>query len=257
MNFPFFKYHGTGNDFIIIDNRKGLFSGIEESQVAEMCHRRFGVGADGLILLSPSPTDAFFMDYFNSDGKRSSMCGNGGRCIVKFAEKLGMFSSKVSFSAIDGIHEAILTDAGVKLKMNMPSGFQLIDAQSSFIDTGSPHYVTFLQDGLGTFDVKKEGAKIRYSLPWNEKGTNVNFVEVLSDNALSVRTYERGVEDETWSCGTGVTAVAEIWSRLHPEAKQPITLHTPGGKLWVHTEKEKEPWLEGPAVFVFEGEWCR
>ena len=257
MNIPFHKYHGTGNDFIMIDNRERVFPSEDFDLIAALCHRRFGIGADGLILLNLHPDYDFEMDYFNSDGRRSSMCGNGGRCIVEFARSLGVIENKARFIAIDGEHEAVMTEFGVKLKMTLPKGFQELANGDHWIDTGSPHYVRFEEEDLKTLDVFSLGRTIRNTEPWKAEGTNVNFVKLLAPGCAEVRTYERGVEDETWSCGTGVTAVAEIIARTQPESHQegePILLKTPGGDLRVHVAAGKEPWLEGPAVKVFEGD---
>lgn len=252
MKIPFKKYHGTGNDFVMIDNRKNILSGAETDFFAAICHRRFGIGADGVILLNLHADYDFEMDYFNSDGNRSSMCGNGGRCLVQFATDLGLIQDQATFIAVDGEHEAILTENGVKLKMTAPHGFRKISDQDYWLHTGSPHYVRFLDAPLHDFDVFGTGKAIRYNDEWRAEGTNVNFVHVLENGIAEVRTYERGVEDETWSCGTGVTAVASIMAKVLENQPQKIQLKTPGGNLQVHTGEF--PWLEGPAQFVFEGE---
>lgn len=252
MKIPFRKYHGTGNDFVMIDNRGKLLSGSETAFFGEICHRRFGIGADGVILLNSHAEYDFEMDYFNSDGNRSSMCGNGGRCLVQFAADLGVIKDQAKFIAIDGEHEARLTDRGVLLKMTAPFGFRKINAEDYWLHTGSPHYVRFLPSPLADFDVVGEGKAIRYNDEWREEGTNVNFVHVLENGVAEVRTYERGVEDETWSCGTGVTAVASIMKEVLEDQPSKIQLRTPGGELHVHTGDL--PSLEGPAAFVFAGE---
>lgn len=249
----FFKYHGTGNDFILVDNRSGAFTRTDEASVAALCHRRFGIGADGLILLAQASGYDFQMDYFNSDGRRSSMCGNGGRCITHFAMKIGLVKDQARFLAVDGPHEAHATDRGIRLKMGSPS--PVTNAGNDYVvNTGSPHFVRFVKEGIESLDVKKEGAAIRYSTPYADSGINVNFARPLPDGSLRVRTYERGVEDETWSCGTGVTAVAVVHAHLNPAISSPVSLHTPGGPLWVHFAPSGEWWLEGAAVCVFEGE---
>jgi diaminopimelate epimerase len=253
MVIRFYKYHGTGNDFILVDNREGILKGDENSFFAAMCHRRLGIGADGVILLNPHPGYDFEMDYFNSDGHRSSMCGNGGRCIVQLAADLGLIQGRARFLAIDGPHEAMLTGSAVKLRMGMPQGFREWKEGHYWIHTGSPHYVQLLKTPVAGYDVVAHGRAIRNSEPWKDEGTNVNFVQVIGPSEAHVRTYERGVEDETWSCGTGVTAVAEVLARLFPKASPTKTLHTPGGTLRVHTSHGAEPWLEGAATFVFEG----
>ncbi|MEM0996423.1 MAG: diaminopimelate epimerase [Bacteroidota bacterium] len=249
----FYKYHGTGNDFVLVDNRAGELRGDEYDYYAGLCHRRFGIGADGVILLNSHAELDFEMDYFNSDGRRSSMCGNGGRCIVKFAERLGLIRERAHFLAIDGPHEAIVGGLGVKLKMGMPQGYRAINATDYWIDTGSPHYVRFLDQKVADLDVFAEGRAIRNQPEYRAAGTNVNFANVRSDQ-LDVRTYERGVEDETWSCGTGVTAVASVYAQREGIAEAAIGIHTPGGRLKVHVNSGAAPWLEGPAEFVFSGE---
>ena len=253
MKIPFSKYHGTGNDFVLIDNRLRPLSGDEVDAFAAICHRRFGIGADGVILLNAHADYDFEMDYFNSDGNRSSMCGNGGRCIVQFAHDLGIIADQAHFLAVDGPHFAHITEGSVKLKMGMPHDFRELPTGDFFIHTGSPHLVHFLPMGLDQYDVAGQGRAIRYSEPWAAEGTNVNFVEGLAKGRAAVRTYERGVEDETWSCGTGVTAVAEIMKRISNDQPDLIVLETPGGELRVHLSPQEAPWLEGPAKFVFQG----
>ena len=253
MEIPFYKYHGTGNDFILVDNRKQLLTGNENAWFAAICHRRFGIGADGVILLNAHAHYDFEMDYFNSDGNRSSMCGNGGRCIVRFAADLGIVADEANFLAIDGEHVAMIGTDEVKLKMGIPTGFQVLEEDHYWIHTGSPHYVQLLGNPVAEHDVVAHGRAIRNSEPWKMEGTNVNFVQTLSDHEAHVRTYERGVEDETWSCGTGVTAVAEVMAKIFPDSPSVKILHTPGGTLKVHTQEGAAPWLQGPATFVFKG----
>ncbi|MCL4105604.1 UNVERIFIED_CONTAM: hypothetical protein GTU68_057479, partial [Idotea baltica] len=245
---------GTGNDFVLFDNREGVISNDASDFFAQLCHRRFGIGADGVILLNASEAYDFEMFYVNADGHPSSMCGNGGRCIVAFAAFLGIIKAETRFLAIDGPHEARIHGQNVLLKMGLPHGFRPLDNGDHWIDTGSPHYVQFHEDGEAqAFDAVGKGRAIRTSEPWRAEGTNVNFVWTKGPDQLYVRTYERGVEDETWSCGTGVSAVAEIYSRLHERSKTVVELETPGGTLKVHVEEGKAPWLEGPAVQVFKG----
>lgn len=253
MEIPFFKYHGTGNDFVLVDNRERLLQGDEHAFFASICHRRFGIGADGVILLNLHPDYDFEMDYFNSDGQRSSMCGNGGRCIVQLAHDLDIVGEQARFLAVDGEHVATIGEGKVKLKMGLPHGYQQIADNDHWIHTGSPHYVRFIDSDLAAYDVVGIGRALRSAAPWGQAGTNVNFVQVLAPDRVAVRTYERGVEDETWSCGTGVTAVAEVLKRIHPEAPYVIHLQTPGGNLVVHLGDAQAPWLEGPARFVFKG----
>lgn len=257
---PFCKYHGTGNDFIMIDNRSKNFVLGSPDQLAILCDRRFGIGADGLILLEESDTKDFKMIYFNADGKEGSMCGNGGRCTTAFAHAIGLIEKSTTFEAVDGDHEARIlekTDQGsiVSLKMN---DVLIIERESNnyILDTGSPHYITFVKNAAET-DVFGEGKKIRYNSRFKEKGINVNFIEP-GNGTLKIRTYERGVEDETWSCGTGSVAAALA---LELEGKtisgKPVEVITKGGKLWVDFTRNDDVfsdiWLTGPAVKVFEG----
>lgn len=257
MNIKFSKYHGTGNDFIIIDNRS-LKIKPKTEWIAKICHRRFGIGADGLMLLEKSGNYDFSMKYYNADGNEGTMCGNGGRCIVAFANNLGIIKSFAKFSAIDGKHSAKIlnhekSDFLVDLKMQNVEDINIYD-DNYFINTGSPHYVNFVEN-LDNFDVFKEGRIIRYSEDFMPDGTNVNFVEIKGEN-LFVRTYERGVENETYSCGTGVTASAIAFSLRENKIVQNIA--TRGGKLSVKFEKEGNSFINihliGPANFVFEGE---
>jgi diaminopimelate epimerase len=255
MKLHFHKYHGTGNDFILIDNRKGDVSGDQTDRFHSLCDRHFGIGADGVILLCSDAETDFRMDYFNSDGGRSTMCGNGGRCIVEFARKLGVVSEHAKFMAIDGLHEAWVTDLGIRLKMTMPHSLRQLSPTDWWVHTGSPHYVRICEEDVRTLDVKALGSAIRYSDEWRKEGTNVNFVNQLPNGGLRVRTYERGVEDETLSCGTGVTAAAFVHFHLQWGDRPTIVpVETPGGALRVHVAPDLEPHLEGPATFVFEGE---
>jgi diaminopimelate epimerase len=256
MKLTFYKYHGTGNDFIIIDNRQNVFDKTNTKLISQYCDRRFGIGADGLILLEKHKSCDFTMVYFNADGNESSMCGNGGRCIVHFANFLGVIKEKVYFEAIDGMHHATIKNDEIRLKMqDVTDVRQYLDYV--ILDTGSPHFVKSSHH-INEIDLVKEGAKIRYSKPFSEKGINVNFVEQLEDDTFSVRTYERGVEDETLSCGTGVTAVALAMHYIGETEKNHIVLKTPGGTLQVTFKRDgdlyKEIWLIGPAVQVFKGE---
>jgi diaminopimelate epimerase len=252
MLIPFYKYQGTGNDFVLFDNRAGRLRGDENAYFRWLCDRRFGVGGDGVILLNGHASYDFEMDYFNSDGRRSTMCGNGGRCMARFAADLGIVTEAARFVAIDGPHVATLSTDLVKLQMGLPHDYQALPDGDHWIHTGSPHHVRIVSGPVGDYPVVAEGRRIRESAPYAPDGTNVNFVEVLGPQAVRVRTYERGVEDETYSCGTGVTAVAEVMARLGGGAGC-YTLHTPGGELRVHVQAGQAPWLEGPAVRVFEG----
>lgn len=254
---PFFKYHGTGNDFILLDNRDNRFNELDASTIKHWCDRHRGIGADGLMLLNTSDAYDFHMVYFNADGNESTMCGNGGRCIVRFAEDLGIHRERYQFTAIDGLHEAErLSDGTIRLKLNASDAPTPLN-QDWIIHTGSPHLVCLVDDVQKT-DVKNSGAAIRYSEPFRQAGINVNFVQVINSNQLKVRTYERGVEDETLSCGTGVTASALSFRTFEPGPHR-IDVDTPGGSLRVDFIHEthggfSEVWLTGPVTFVFRGE---
>ncbi|RYE24385.1 MAG: diaminopimelate epimerase [Sphingobacteriales bacterium] len=254
MTLNFFKYHGTGNDFILLDNRQGNIT-LHKEQVAALCHRRFGIGADGLMLLEHADGYDFRMVYYNSDGGESTMCGNGGRCIVAFAKQLGMITDSANFVAIDGPHLATLDAEGI-VSLHMKEVHSMsIDNGNYTLDTGSPHFVQFVQDVAHT-DVFNEGKRIRYLPAFAPGGTNVNFAQ-RDGQQLIVRTYERGVEDETYSCGTGVTAAA-IASAGFEVGSYDIAIQTPGGMLSVSFKKKEaataeDVVLKGPAIYVFEG----
>jgi len=257
MKITFYKYEGTGNDFVMIDNRDGLFPKENTELVAKLCDRRFGIGADGLILLENDSQTDFRMVYYNSDGNTSSMCGNGGRCLVAFAKKLSMIEKETTFIATDGLHHAtIFNDGTVSLQMKNVDAIE-ITAEHVFLDTGSPHHVQ-MEENLKDFDVKTQGANIRYSDMYGKAGSNVNFVNQENDNTFSIRTYERGVEDETLSCGTGATAVAIAMKALGKTNSDSVNINVEGGKLEVsfHEKEEKfvDVFLKGPATFVFKGE---
>lgn len=253
----FYKYQGTGNDFVMIDNREGSFPKEDRALVARMCDRRFGIGADGLILLEASEDYDFTMVYYNSDGGESTMCGNGGRCLVAFARDLGIVSKSCTFDAIDGLHHADINGDIVHLGMIDVTAVKEFE-KHSFLDTGSPHHVEFVED-VAAIDLPKVGAAIRYGEPYGQEGTNVNFVENMGDNHLRMRTYERGVEDETLSCGTGATAVA-ISSYLKGWVNAPkVQLSVPGGELSVSFDVDGTTYnnvvLAGPAMKVFNGDY--
>lgn len=250
----FYKYQGAGNDFIMIDNRTEEFP-VSLSLVASLCDRKFGIGADGLILLQNHSDADFKMVYFNADGNESSMCGNGGRCIVAFAKDLQILSNNYThFQAIDGLHAAKMEGAEIHLQMiNVEEIYYSND--DMILNTGSPHYVKFISEGIQSYDVYNEGKAIRYSTSFVEEGINVNFVQIEGQNII-VRTYERGVENETLSCGTGVTAAAIATYIQHGFIPQKV--QTLGGDLKVHFEvpsknKFENIWLVGPAKKVFEG----
>jgi diaminopimelate epimerase len=252
----FCKYHGTGNDFILIDGRT-LKSFPSNNQIAQLCRRRFGIGADGFIILEESSKADFKMRYYNSDGNISTLCGNGSRCIVQFAKDIGVIQeNKTVFESSAGIHYAYLSENKVEIQMP-DTTLPLKRNNHYFIDTGSPHVIIFKKN-VNEIDVYQEGKNIRYGNLYKTEGTNVNFVEILNEKTLYVRTYERGVEDETYSCGTGVTAAAITYHFLHKNnVPLNITIHTPGGKLEVkasrNEKKYSDIWLSGPAEFVFKG----
>jgi diaminopimelate epimerase len=258
MEINFTKYHGTGNDFILIDNRGGNLN-MNKEQIAHLCHRQFGIGADGLITISDRPDFDFQMKYYNSDGGEGTMCGNGGRCITAFAGTRGVFNKKTKFHTIDGEHQAeILSVKGneffISLKMSDVEKIQKLD-DGYFLNTGSPHFVKFVSD-IDKIDVYNEGKQLRWDERFRPGGTNVNFVQIKKDFII-VRSYERGVENITLSCGTGVTASALVASTLVEESRNFFDIQTFGGELRVRFTKANigfnNIWLEGPAVKVFEG----
>lgn len=255
MIINFSKYQGAGNDFVIIDNRTGFFDPNDNMLIKKLCDRRFGIGSDGLMLLQNKKGYNFEMVYFNADGYEGSMCGNGGRCIVAYAYHREVIDSYTKFLAVDGEHEAnVLAPNYINLKMNDVSEVE-IGKDYFFMDTGSPHFVRFVK-GLEDLNVFEEGQKIRYSNRFKKQGTNVNFVE-LKDNSLFVRTYERGVEDETLACGTGITASALAAAIKLDIEESGFYIKALGGNLKVNFNREgdtfKNIWLEGPARKVFEG----
>lgn len=256
MQLKFYKYHGTGNDFVLLDNRGGEYSFLTSEDIRTICHRRFGIGADGLMLLNEKEGYDFEMSYFNADGNIGTMCGNGGRCIVMFAKDLGIKRQSYHFLAADGEHSAAIDDQKlVALKMKDVS--HISKYKNDFVlDTGSPHYVQLDADVM-KLDVVKEGRKIRYGKDFAEKGINVNFVQIDDADTLIVRTYERGVEDETYSCGTGVTAAGLVFYH-HENGFNSIDVKTLGGLITVryvrHPDGSYENiWIKGPAIKVFEG----
>jgi diaminopimelate epimerase len=251
----FHKYHGAGNDFILLDNRQLTFEADNISLVAGLCDRRFGIGADGLMLLQEHPVYDFEMRYFNSNGREASMCGNGGRCIVAFAHKLGIIGSQTTFLAFDGIHEAeLISETDIYLRMSDVNAIE-VNGNEFYLNTGSPHFVRFVET-LVDLDVDKEGRAVRYNDRFREEGTNVNFVR-LEDGKLTVYTYERGVEAETLACGTGITASALSAALLTGLSSGSFPVKAKGGNLSVSFEKCDRGftniWLRGPATYVFEG----
>ncbi len=254
MNINFYKYQGAGNDFIMIDNRNNSFPKNNIKLIAKLCDRHFGIGADGLILLENDNTHDFRMLYFNSDGNESTMCGNGGRCIVAFANKLGIFSNKTTFIAIDGLHNASIKNDLISLQMIDVETIK-IEKDYVFLNTGSPHHIQIVSN-VSNFNVFNEGKKIRNNI-YGTEGSNVNFVEQINNNTFKMRTYERGVENETLACGTGATAVAIAMYKTKKTQQKNINLITEGGKLSVSFNIEnnvfKNVFLTGSAKFVFEG----
>lgn len=253
MKIEFYKYEGTGNDFVIMDNRDEKYSGITTAQIKFLCERRFGIGADGLMLLNLVEGYDFEMKYYNADGNESSMCGNGGRCLVQFARDMGIRKELYHFIAVDGPHDASVTDNGwVRLKMKDVNEIDE-DNGNCILNTGSPHYVKIVND-VKDYNVFEEGKRIRNSKKFRQEGINVNFVE-LERGQIFVRTYERGVENETYSCGTGVTASALACS--HNTGFNTVDVQTLGGLLAVEFYKNGDQfsnvWLSGPAILVFKG----
>jgi|GEM_PF-23526 diaminopimelate epimerase len=251
----FYKYHGAGNDFILFDGREKQIN-LSQQIIQKICHRRFGIGADGIMILKNHISYDFEMDYYNSDGSGGTMCGNGGRCIVAFAKKLNIIENYTEFLASDGMHEAYINEnKSVKLKMADVSQYKETGSDYTCY-TGSPHYIRF-EDNITNKDVFSEGKKIRYSELYKNEGINVNFVKIENTHTLSIRTYERGVEEETLACGTGSVAAAIIHAERNNMISGEITLKAPGGILYVSFEKNggvyKNIWLSGAAEFVFEG----
>lgn len=257
MKITFYKYQGTGNDFVIIDNRDLFFPKNDTKLINFLCDRRFGIGADGLMLLENDNSSDFKMVYYNADGNESSMCGNGGRCLVAFAKQLGVINDNTTFIAVDGLHHASIDANNIVSLQMIDVDNVTIDSQYVFLNTGSPHHVQMAED-LKKLDVKHEGAKIRYSELYGKAGSNVNFVSLTGENEFTIRTYERGVEDETLSCGTGATAVAIAMKKIGKATSNEIIIHVEGGQLKVafeeHDNGYKNVQLIGPAQFVFKGE---
>jgi diaminopimelate epimerase len=258
MKIQFYKYQGTGNDFIMVDNRDNSINHHHPQLIQQVCDRRFGVGGDGIMFLQDIEDYDFEMVYYNADGKPSSMCGNGGRCIVAFAKYLGIIKIETDFLAVDGPHHAKISDTGDWVSLQMIDVDTIAnDGDAYVLDTGSPHYVT-LADNLTHKDVYAEGYAIRNNDTYRANGINVNFVEPAGDGYF-VRTFERGVEDETYACGTGVTAVALAMAQHHNQTGHIVTsIKVLGGKLTVHFNYDgkifSDIFLEGSAIQVFSGE---
>jgi diaminopimelate epimerase len=256
MQIEFYKYQGTGNDFVMIDNRQGIFPKDNIELIAHLCDRRFGIGGDGLILLENDPETDFKMVYYNSDGNQSSMCGNGGRCLVAFAKKLNVIEDNTTFIATDGLHHASVADNGIVSLQMIDVEDVKITPEYVFMNTGSPHHIQLVED-LEHYNVKENGASIRYGELYGKQGSNINFVKKIDETTFSLRTYERGVEDETLACGTGATAVAIAMNALGETKANSIDLNVEGGKLVVSFDKKDghftNVFLKGPAEFVFKG----
>lgn len=250
----FYKYQGTGNDFVMIDDRERDFDLDAHDLIRRLCERRFGIGADGLILIRDHRTADFEMVYYNADGYQTSLCGNGSRCAVHFAGFLGMVRQECTFQTIEGELKAKLT--GNQVEINMPDVEEMEQIEGDyFLHTGSPHYVKFVHD-VEKFPVYENGMKIRNSARFKKEGTNVNFVESVSDGVIFVRTYERGVENETYSCGTGVTAAAIAYGSMN--GRSSINVKTLGGELKVRfspvdSDRFCHVYLKGPAQMVYRG----
>tara|TARA_Y200000002_G_scaffold272599_1_gene227052 strand:+ start:226 stop:1011 length:786 start_codon:yes stop_codon:yes gene_type:complete len=256
MNFNFDKYHGAGNDFVIIDDREETFPDKETGLIQKICDRHFGIGADGFILMRTSYRSNFKMLYFNSDGKPSSLCGNGSRCVYAFAQKQSVVGSEGTFETLDGIYNASINDDHlVSIHMGDVSDIEKRDT-SVFLDTGSPHHIEFVDD-VAEVNVKERGAAIRYGSPYFEVGSNANFVEKLNEREFKIRTYERGVEYETLACGTGAVAAAIAAHSNGLTSVNVLSIHALGGELQVSftidAGRYKNIHLTGPADFVYSG----
>lgn len=251
----FSKYEGTGNDFILINNLNGAYNDLSIACIKHLCDRKFGIGADGLILINPSDSSDFYMDYYNSDGSKS-FCGNGSRCAVLFTLNLGVHSGTTIFNAIDGVHKAHVLNDLIFIEMSDVSGIDRV-LGDFVLNTGSPHYVKF-SDDLSNENVLKHGREIRYSDSFCQEGINVNLVNVLSSNEIKIATYERGVEDETHSCGTGATASAIIHDFCSNNVGNNVKVLVKGGELRVGFKRGdngaySQIVLSGPANFIFSG----
>jgi len=258
----FVKFQGTGNDFILIDGR--TISIPTTLPIKQMCDRNFGIGADGLMILQNKVGYDFEMIYYNSDGNLSSMCGNGGRCIAQWAHQLGVGNeNELKFWAPDGEHLAIIDNDQIRLKMNNVISWNIIDENTVEIYTGSPHYVHFTVNSIENYPLFSWAQSIRFNEPYTKEGINVNISKVITAVHLQMRTYERGVENETLSCGTGVTATVLAHAILHgsnsDNTNQCNHMDTLGGKLEIEFEKTKNGfeniWLIGPVKEVFSGQW--
>ena len=253
MNLPFYKYQGTGNDFVMIDNRSSIFNKQNTNLISKLCDRHFGIGADGVILIENDDNFDFKMIYFNADGSQT-FCGNGARCAVAFAKYLNIIQQKTTFLAVDGEHFAEIKDDIISLQMINVDDIK-VNENSVFMHTGTQHHVEMVKE-LENYPVFENGKKIRNS--YDFPGSNVNFVQQLNDTTFRVRTYEKGVEDETLACGTGVTAVAIAMHKTNKTKSNSISLPVEGGNLEVSFDENNgvytNVFLKGPAKFVFKGE---
>lgn len=255
MNLTFYKYQGTGNDFILIDNRTLFFPKNNNLLIENLCNRNFGIGADGLMLLENTEDYDFRMVYYNSDGKEGSMCGNGGRAISKFAIDLGIVTTnEAKFIAVDGEHEFTYKNELIRLKMIDVTNINKYN-DDFILNTGSPHYIKII-DSIEIENFVEDAKSIRYNNDFKEKGINVNYISIGDE--IKIRTYERGVEDETLSCGTGTVAAALCVAKIKSINAGSVSLNTKGGTLTVYFTREdniyKDIWLEGSATYVFKGE---
>jgi diaminopimelate epimerase len=257
MEIEFRKYQGAGNDFIMLDNFSGKYDDLTLSDIQKLCDRRFGIGADGLIKINNNPDWDFQMDYYNSDGSQS-FCGNGARCAVRFVANHLLKKDVFDFLAIDGVHEASVMKENISLEMKDVDLIKTMDSKTYELNTGSPHYILFT-DNVESFDIYTFGKEIRYSPSYRQNGINVNAVEERATNSLFIRTYERGVENETLACGTGITAAALAYAQKNKlEGDIKVAIKAMGGDLSVHFHRMennsfKYIKLIGPANFVYSG----
>jgi diaminopimelate epimerase len=252
MNLSFYKYQGTGNDFVMIDNRAKTFPKDNINKILQISDRHFGIGADGIILIENDDNFDFKMIYFNADGSQT-FCGNGARCAVAFAKSLNIIDEKTTFLAVDGEHFAEIKNDIISLQMINVDDIK-INENAVFMHTGTQHHVEMV-DNLNEYPVFENGQKIRNSYEF--PGSNVNFVQQLNENTFRVRTYEKGVEDETLACGTGVTAVAIAMHKTNKTKNNSVSLPVEGGILEVSFDEKNGVYtnifLKGPAKFVFKG----
>lgn len=256
MQIKFSKYQGTGNDFILLNNLSGSYDSLSLEEIKLLCNRCFGIGADGLIKINQSFSKAFEMDYYNSDGSKS-FCGNGARCAVAFAETLGIEVSDLTFDAIDGSHWASKTADYIKIQMGNVENVQVFENEFELY-TGSPHYVK-ISDDISSETILNFGKSIRFSPKYKSEGINVNLLKGISPTKIEIASYERGVENETLSCGTGATACALVWDKIHNSGTNFIEVKTKGGNLKIEFKRDAsngyyDIFLVGPAEFVYSGE---